>query len=139
MVIERIATLRRQRWTGKAIARETGVSPATVSRVLMRLGLRRLRDLEPAEPIRRYERDAPSDLLHLDIKKLGRFERIGHRITGDRTGQNSTRGERQGKSWGVRWEYVHVGIDDASRVAFSLILPNERQESAVGFLADALD
>jgi transposase InsO family protein len=139
MAIERIAALRRERWTGTAIARETGVSPATVSRVLKRLGLRRLRDLEPAEPIRRYERATPGELLHLDIKKLGRFERIGHRITGDRTRQSSTRGERQGKSWGVGWEYVHVSIDDASRIAFSRILPNEKQESAVGFLAAALE
>lgn len=97
-VVERIAALRRERWTGKRIAAELGVSPATVSRVLRRLGLSRLRDLEPAEPVRRYERKRPGELIHLDIKKLGRFDRVGHRITGDRTGQSNSRG--------VGWEYV---------------------------------
>jgi transposase InsO family protein len=125
----RIEALRRQRWTGQQIAQETGVSPATVSRVLRRLGLNRVRDLEPAEPIRRYERDAPGDLIHIDIKKLGRFERVGHRITGDRTGQSASRG--------VGWEFVHVSIDDASRVAFSQILPDEKKESATAFLKAA--
>ena len=109
--------LRRQRLTGKHIAKQTGVSPATVSRVLRRAGLSRLKDLEPAEPVRRYEREHPGEMIHIDIKKLGRFERVGHRITGDRTGQSNSRG--------VGWEYVHVCIDDASRVAFSQILPNE--------------
>jgi transposase len=100
-VIERIEMLRRQRWTGKLIAKQTGVSPATVSRVLKRLGLSRMRDLQPREPIRRYEREYPGELIHLDIKKLGRFERVGHRITGDRTRQSSTRGRRQGQSWAL--------------------------------------
>jgi transposase InsO family protein len=125
----RIEELRRQRWTGRQIAQETGVSPATVSRVLRRLGLNRIRDLEPAEPIRRYERDAPGDLIHIDIKKLGRFEKVGHRITGDRTGQSNSRG--------VGWEFVHVSIDDASRVAFSQVLPDEKKESATAFLKAA--
>src|ERR1700687_2959211 len=138
-VIERIEALRRQRWTGKQIAQVTGVSPATVSRVLKRLGLSRMRDLQPREPIRRYEREYPGELIHLDIKKLGRFERVGHRITGDRTRQSSTRGRRQGQSWGVGWEYAHVCIDDASRIAFSQILPDEKKESAVAFLKAALD
>ena len=82
-VAERIVVLRRQRLTGKHIAMEVGVSPATVSRVLRRAGLSRLRDIEPAEPVRRYEREHPGDMIHIDIKKLGRFERVGHRITGD--------------------------------------------------------
>ena len=81
-VIEEIERLRRQRWTGKQIAAETGVSPATVSRVLRRLGLNKLSALEPAEPIRRYEREKPGELIHLDIKKLGRIGSVGHRITG---------------------------------------------------------
>jgi len=80
---DRIIALRRQRLTGAHIAAKTGVSAATVSRVLRRAGLNRLRDLEPAEPVRRYERDHPGDLIHLDIKRLGRFEQTGHRITGD--------------------------------------------------------
>ena len=83
--VDRIIALRRQRWTGKHIARTLAVSPATVSRVLKRAGISRLKDLEPGEPVRRYERAHPGELIHLDIKKLGRFERTGHRITGDRT------------------------------------------------------
>ncbi|MBB4264391.1 transposase [Bradyrhizobium sp. CIR3A] len=82
-----IEALRRQRHTGKQIAAEVEVSPATVSRVLRRLGLNRIRDLEPAEPERRYERETPGEIIHIDIKKLGRFERVGHRITGDSSGQ----------------------------------------------------
>ena len=107
--VARIEALRRQRWTGAQIAGETGVSKATVSRVLRRLGLNRLKALELAEPIRRYERENPGELIHIDIKKLGRFNRTGHRITGDRSGPN--------KSRGAGWEFVHVCIDDASRVA----------------------
>src|ERR1700710_2590054 len=83
-VIDRIEALRRQRMTGKHIAKEVGVSPATVSRVLRRLGLDKLKVLEPAEPVRRYEREHPGELIHIDIKKLGRFPRTGHRTTGAR-------------------------------------------------------
>jgi transposase InsO family protein len=126
----RIEALRRQRWTGKQIGKQTGVSPATVSRVLRRLGLSRMRDLEPAVPVIRYERKAPGEMIHLDIKKLGRFDRVGHRITGDRTGQSNSRG--------IGWEFVHVAIDDASRIAFSLVMPNEKKESATAFLKAAL-
>src|ERR1700759_2185701 len=86
-----IEALRRQRHTGKQIAAEAGVSAATVSRVLRRLGLNRMRDLEPAEPIRRYERATPGEMIHIDIKKLGRFAKIGHRITGDRPGHRKGR------------------------------------------------
>jgi transposase InsO family protein len=129
-IVARIEALRRQRWTGQQIAAETGVSPATVSRVLKRLGLNRLAALEPAEPVRRYERENPGELIHIDIKKLGRFEQVGHRITGDRTGQSSGRG--------VGWEFVHVCIDDASRVAVSQVLPDEKKESAVAFLKAAV-
>jgi transposase len=78
--VERIAARRRQRWTGDQIAKEVGVSPATVSRVLKRLGLNKLKALQPVEPVRRYERANPGELIHIDIKKLGRFERVGHRI-----------------------------------------------------------
>jgi transposase InsO family protein len=128
-VADRIVALRRQRWTGRHIALEVGVSPATVSRVLKRAGLSRLRDIEPAEPVKRYERDHPGEMIHIDIKKLGRFNRVGHRITGDR---------QKGVSRGVGWEFVHVCIDDASRIAFSQILPDERKESAVAFLKAAV-
>ena len=128
--VARIEALRRQRWTGAQIAGETGVSKATVSRVLRRLGLNRLKALEPAEPIRRYERENPGELIHIDIKKLGRFNRTGHRITGDRTGQSNSRG--------VGWEFVHVCIDDASRVAYVEIKKDERKASAVAFLKAAV-
>jgi len=125
----KVEALRRQRFTGKHIAAEVGVSPATVSRILKRLGLSRLQALEPVEPVRRYERDHPGELIHIDIKKLGRFDRIGHRITGS---------PQKGKSRGAGWEFVHVCIDDASRLAFSEILPNEKKESAVSFLKAAV-
>ena len=125
-VVLRIGALRRMRFTGKQIAKEAGVSSATVSRVLKRIGLSRLRDLEPAQPVRRYERDKPGELIHIDIKKLGRFEQVGHRITGDRRGQSNSRG--------VGWEFVHVCIDDASRVAFTQIMPDEKRRSAIAFL-----
>ncbi len=90
----RIIALRHQRLTGAYIAAKTGVSPATVSRVLRRAGLSRKRDLEPAAPAARYEYDAPGGLIHLDTRKLGRFDEVGHRITGDRTGQSNRRGTR---------------------------------------------
>jgi transposase InsO family protein len=129
-VIDRIVALRRERWTGQRIAAELGVSPATVSRVLRRLGLSRMRDLEPAEPVRRYERARPGEMIHIDIKKLGRFERVGHRITGDRRGQSNSRG--------VGWEYVHVCVDDHSRIAFTSIYPDEKAVSAIAFLHGAI-
>ena len=127
---QQIEVLRRQRCTGRQIAQATGVSPATVSRVLKRLGLNKLKALDPAEPIRRYQRQHPGEMIHIDIKKLGRFERVGHRITGDRTGHSNSRG--------IGWEFVHVGIDDASRIAFSQILSDERKDSATAFLKAAL-
>jgi transposase InsO family protein len=128
-VIDRIEALRRQRVTGKQIAREVGVSPATVSRVLRRLGLNKLKALQPAEPVRRYEREHPGELIHIDIKKLGRFVRTGHRITRDR---------QKGESRGAGHEFVHVAIDDASRLAFSQIRPDEKKESAIAFLEDTV-
>jgi len=129
-----VEALRRQRHTGKHIAAEVGVSAATVSRILRRLGLNRMRDLEPAEPVRRYEREHPGELIHIDIKKLGKFNRIGHRITGDRTGQSKLRARGQGPGW----EFVHVCIDDASRIAFSKVMKNERKGCAVVFLKAAI-
>lgn len=134
-IAARIVALRRRRWTGKHIARQAGVSPATVSRVLKRAGLSRLKDLEPAEPVRRYERAAPGELIHLDIKKLGRFQRAGHRITGDRRGQSGPRGRKTG---GYGWEYVHVCVDDHSRLSFSQIHPDEKAVSAVAHLKAAV-
>jgi len=128
--VEKIIGLRRERFSGKHIAQDCGVSRSTVSRVLRAAKLSRARDLEPAQPVVRYEREHPGELIHLDIKKLGRFEKVGHRITGDRTGQSNNRG--------VGWEFVHVCIDDASRLAFSQIQPDEKKQSAVAFLKAAL-
>jgi transposase InsO family protein len=128
-IVEQVEALRRQRWTGQQIAAETGVSPATVSRILRRLGLSRIAAIEPAPPVHRYERAHPGELLHIDSKKLGRFDCVGHRITGDR---------QQGQSRGAGWEFVHVAIDHASRAAFSQILPDEKKESAVAFLKTAV-
>jgi transposase InsO family protein len=136
--VERIIGLRRQRFSGKQVAKETGVSRSTVSRILRTAKLSRARDLDPPEPVIRYEREHPGELIHLDIKKLGRFEQVGHRITGDRTRQSSTRGVRAGKAYGAGWEFVHVAIDDASRLAFSQIHPDETKQSAVPFLKAAV-
>jgi transposase InsO family protein len=127
--VEQVIGLRRQRLAGQQIAKETAVSPATVSRILRAAGISRGRDLDPPEPVVRYEREHPGELIHLDIKKLGRFEKPGHRITGDRT---------LGKTRGAGWEFVHVCIDDASRIAFSQVMPNEKKESATAFLIAAL-
>jgi transposase InsO family protein len=129
-VIRRIIVLRRRHWTGKQIAKETATSKATVSRVLRVARLSRMRDLEPPAPPVRYEYGEPGGLIHIDIKKLGRFDRIGHRITGKRTGNASSRASG--------WEFVHVCIDDASRVAFSQVLSDEKKENAIAFLAAAV-
>ena len=128
-VRNQIIELRRQRLPGQEIAKLAGVSAATVSRVLKAAGLSRMKDLEPAEPVVRYEREHPGELIHIDIKKLNRFERVGHRITGDRS---------KGESRGAGWEFVHVCIDDASRVAFSQVLPDEKKGSAIAFLKAAV-
>jgi transposase InsO family protein len=128
--VEQVERLRRQRYTGKQIAADLRISPASVSRILRRLGLNKLSALEPAEPVRRYEREHPGELIHIDIKKLGKIDGVGHRITGDRT--------RQSNSRGVGWEFVHVCIDDASRVAFVQVMPDDKKESAVAFLKAAI-
>jgi transposase InsO family protein len=122
-----IVELRRRRLTQARIAQALGVSKSTVGRVLGRAGLSRLADLEPVQPYQRYEHPAPGDLLHIDIKRLVRFESIGHRITGDRTHQ----------SRGAGWEYLFVAIDDHARIGFTDIYPNERKGSAAQFLENA--
>jgi transposase InsO family protein len=129
-VVEQVEALRRQRSTGRQIATALGISPATVSRILRRLGLNRIAALEPAAPVRRYERARPGEMIHLDIKKLGRFNKVGHRITGDRKGQSNSRG--------VGWEFVHVAIDDHSRIAFARIMASERKRCATAFLKAAV-
>lgn len=127
-VVARIEALRRQRWTCVQIADAVGVAPATVARLVKRWGLSRLRALDPLVPIQRYERAHPGELLHLDVKKLGRIGRIGHRITGDRRHQVR----------GIGWEYAHVCVDDTSRAAYVEMQPDERARTARGFLRRAL-
>ena len=124
-----VLRLRRCRQTGPQIARGLGMPKATVARVLKRAGLQRLRLLDPPEQPRRYERQRPGELLHLDVKKLGRIAgRIGHRIHGDRTKRNRRAG----------WEFVHVAIDDASRLAYVEVLTDETGSTTIGFLERAL-
>ena len=133
-VQEEIVTLRRERLSGKHIAKRVGVSPATVSRVLRAAGLSRIKELDPVEPVRRYERETPGELIHIDIKKLGRIDGVGHRITGDRRGQSNRRGRGQG----LGWEFAHVCVDDASRIAFAELKGDEKAASAVDFLKAAV-
>jgi len=128
--VEQIEALRRQRWSGPAIARHLGVPVSTVGLALRRMGLGRLRALDPKPEVIRYERECPGELIHLDIKKLGRIDGIGHRITGHRSGMVRNRG--------IGWEHLHVAIDDASRIAYTELLPDERKQSAVAFLQRAL-
>jgi transposase InsO family protein len=125
---EKIIERRKCRHTYRQISRDLGVGHSTVARLLRREGLNRLANLEPARTVQRYEYDQPGGLLHLDIKKLGRFHRPGHRVTGNR---------RQ-DSVGAGWEYVHVAIDDHSRIAFSAICPDETAKSACAALLQAM-
>ncbi len=104
---------------------------STLGLVLRRAGLGRIGALDPKPTVIRYQRDQPGELIHIDIKKLGRIDGIGHRITGDRTGQSNRRG--------TGWEYVHVAVDDASRLAYTELLPTERKESAIPFTARAIE
>ena len=123
-----VESLRRERWTGARIAQQTGLSRATVSRVLARARLSRMPDLEPPVPVQRYEHAHPGDLLHLDIKRLVKIARPSHRVTGN----------RRDTVKGIGAEYVHVAIDDHSRIAFSAIYPDETRASVVHFLHAAL-
>jgi transposase InsO family protein len=116
--------LRRQRWTGADIAARLQLGRSTVARLLHRRGLARLRSLESPVVARRYEWPHPGDLLHVDVKKLGRIARVGHRITGD----------RRSHVRGVGWEYVHVAIDDASRLVYVEVLGDEDAPTATAFL-----
>ena len=125
--IAAIEGLRRQRLSGPAIARRTGHPRSTVGAVLRRLGLGRLKSLEERPPVVRYERKNPGELIHLDTKKLGRIVRIGHRITGCRKGQSNNRG--------TGWEALHVAVDDATRLAYTEVLPDEKKKTAIAFLS----
>jgi len=125
-----VVKLRKQRRTFDRIAEQVGISRATVGRILGRHGLNRWRDLEPQEPVIRYERDQPGEILHIDIKKLGKFNQMGHRVTGSRKMPRHMRG--------MGWEFVHVCVDDHSRLAFSQVMESERKECAVAFLKAAV-
>jgi transposase-like protein len=129
-----VEVLRRQRHTQEHIAGELGISKVTVSRILARRGLSLLSALEPQQPRPRYEREKPGEIIQIDIKKPGRFNAIGHRITGDRRGQSNARGRGDGPGW----EFAHVAIDDHSRVATAAIFPDEKKKSAVAFLRAAV-
>ncbi len=127
-----IERLRRLRLTSTRIAAELHMAVSTVGAVLRRLGLHRLSRLEPPEPPNRYERRRPGELVHLDIKKLGRFDRPGHRVTGRAVPGAHTGSGRHG------WDYAHVAIDDYSRVAYVEILGDERGATCAAFLARAI-
>jgi transposase InsO family protein len=123
-----IAALRRLRMTGAEIAETLGMPASTVSGILTRIGLGKLWRLEPLEPPNRYEKQRPGELVHVDVKKLGRIGRPGHRVNGD----------RRIRSRGIGWEYVHVAIDDATRLVYVEVLDDERAATAVGFLRRAI-
>jgi transposase InsO family protein len=122
-----VIALRHTRMTSPLIARRLKMPAATVKRILSRAGLNRLRALDPKPPVVRYERSRAGELIHLDVKKLGRIGRPGHRVNGDRT----TRAR------GVGWEFVHVCIDDATRLAYVEVLSDERGATAAAFLRRA--
>ncbi len=123
-----IAALRRLRMTGAEIAETLAMPASTVSGILTRIGLGKLWRLEPLEPANRYEKQRPGELVHVDVKKLGRIGRPGHRVNGD----------RRTRTRGIGWEYVHVAIDDATRLVYVEVLDDERAATAVGFLRRAV-
>jgi transposase InsO family protein len=140
--VEAIAALRRVRLTGPEIAEVLGMATSTVSAVLARIGLGRLSRLDPPEPIRRYERRRPGELLHIDVKKLGRIgpHGAGHRVLGrDWARQSGKRVDAAGvPRMRTGWERVHVCVDDATRLAYVEVLPDEKATTAIGFLRRAL-
>jgi transposase InsO family protein len=128
--VEAIVRLRRDcRVTGSEIAAQLALARSTVAGWLTRLGLGRPNSWAEPEPARRYQRERPGELLHLDIKKLGRFWQAGHRITGSR---------RDHRSRGAGWDFLHVAIDDATRLAYVEVLPDEKRGSTTAFLIRAL-
>ena len=135
--VEIIEALRRLRMTGAEIAECLGMALSTVSAVLKRIGLGKLSRLEPREPPNRYERRHPGELIHVDVKKLGVITGAGHRVTGRRDSQNANRrARRRGAPKG--WEFVHVCIDDATRLAYAEVLADEKGPTAAGFLRRAV-
>src|SRR3954452_20532825 len=134
--VREIVRLRRLRWTGARIAVALGMALSTVSAVLKRVGLGKRSRLDPPEPPNRYERRRPGELVHVDLKKLGRILRPGHRVTGARRQQSK---RVNGRLTGVAgWEFVHVAIDDHSRLAYAEVLEDETAKTAIAFLRRAL-
>jgi transposase InsO family protein len=128
--VEAVLSLRRIRLTAEQIAEALEMAPSTVSAILKREGLGRLPGLDAQAPERRYERERPGELVHVDVKRLGRIERVGKRVTGRRSGHSYARG--------AGWDYVHVLVDDATRIAYAEVLADERPRTAVAFLRRAL-
>ena len=126
-VVRRIDTLRRKRWTAERIAERLRMALSTVSAVLKRIGLGRLSALDPKPVPVRYERESPGELVHVDTKKLAKIGAVGHRIHGDHSR----------KKRGLGYEFAHVCVDDATRLAYVEVLPDERIASAVPFLRRA--
>ncbi len=135
--VDAIGALRRLRLTAAEIAELLGMALSTVSRWLKRIGLGKRSRLEPPEPANRYERARPGELVHIDVKKLGRFIRPGFRATGDRSSRGAAGYQASANKLG--WEYVHVCVDDHSRVAYIEVLPDERRGSTIAFLRNACD
>lgn len=115
-----------QRLHLRQLARPLQAPFSTLARALSRLGLRRLRNLDPNPPVQRFAWKRPGDLIHIDIKSLARFRKVGHRITGDR---------QRGRSYGVGYDKVHVAVDDATRLAYVEVLADEQKPTVIGFLA----
>jgi transposase InsO family protein len=134
--IDVIVALRRLRMTAAEIAELVGMALSTVSGILTRLGLGRLGRIGLEQPVR-YERSRPGELVHIDVKKLGRVRGVGHRMSGSRASQGKTRiaGRRRGIAG---WEYVHIAVDDYSRLAYAEVLPDEKAATAAGFLRRAV-
>jgi transposase InsO family protein len=133
--VERVAVvvgLRRLRMTAAEIAETLRMPPSTVSAILTRAGLGRLGRIGLEQPVR-YERSRPGELVHLDVKKLGRIARPGHRVFGHSSNQGW-----QSRSFEQGWEYVHVAVDDHSRLAYAEVLKDEKASTATGFLRRAV-
>ena len=124
----RIVELRRARCVMAHIAKQIGCSQATVSRICARAGMSRLADLEPSVPVQRYEYAAPGDLVHIDTKKLGRINAMGHRVTRDKSKC----------SRGAGWEFLFVGIDDHARIGFTQLHRSDSSVTAIAFLAECV-
>lgn len=136
--LEAIEALRRLRMTAAEIAEVLDLALSTVSRWLARIGLGKRSRLEPPEPPNRYERKRPGELIHVDVKKLGRIHRAGHRVTGTRRERAPRRQEGARRVGTVGWEFVHVCVDDATRLAYVEVLADEKGATAAGFLRRAV-